>query len=314
VRPGVSRPLRLALAALVALAALAAPSPGASGLVSADGPAPAPAAPPGSGPAPAPAVEPSPAAKVVAAIAKAAVENAARAPKERVVGDALLDLYVRRGASAAQGDVTAFLLGLAKAIDPSDTLGRFPLTAGAMRGLETDAEAKARRAAVGSPTLRGRDDRALHFVVSAAFAAQLGEPLANAAGLAKELADMRTAEEFSVGDLLADAAGVVFARRLRTGDPAANLAWAAASFVGADVVPDDAELADGLSTEAFEKAYGGPTDPRFTRMREGLFASVDALPYLRPVGSSGGGGGAGSAPTAPTPRPPPPRPDPRPTK
>ncbi len=301
--------LRPAIRSLVLAVGLVAGSE-----ASADGPAPAPApaAPRSPAPAPPPPAKPPPAARVVAAITKAAVANAAKPAKERVVGDALLDLYVRRAAAAAEGDVPGFLLGLSKAIDPTDTLGRFPLTARATSGLETEAEAAARRAAIGTPTLRGRDDRALHFVVSAALAAKLGEGMANAAGLAKELADMKTAEKFSVGDLLADAAGVVFARRLRAGDATVNLAWAQASFTGADVVPDDAGLADALSTEQFEAAYGGPTDPRFLKLREALFASVEALPYLTSVAVAPGG--AGSAPTSPTPRPPEPRPEPRPTR
>lgn len=322
-RPRLAVPLALAL-----LAALAArgrtragdpPPPAVPG-----GPA-APAAPGTPTPVPAPASKPSgrpaptsvPAADVVAAVARAAVENAAKPERERVWGDALFDLYVRRGAAVARGDVPGFLLGLAKAIDPADTLGRFPLTARATRGLETEAEAAARRAALGKPTLRGRDDRALHFVVSAALAARLGEAAANAAGLAKELADLETAEKFSVGDLLADAAGVVFARRLAAGDAAANLAWVAAAFAGADAVPDDAGLPDALSKEEFARAYGGPSDPRLLELRARLFASAEALAYPKaaaPGADAGGGGGEGRAPTPPAPGAPAPPSAPRPTK
>jgi hypothetical protein len=248
-------------------------------------PSPAPVVPTPADPKPAPAPKPL-AAKVLAAIVEAAVENARRPAKERATGDALFDLCVRRGAAAAEGDPKALLTALAKAIDSDDTLARFPLTSKAFRGLETADEAATRRAVIGVPTLRGRADRALHFVVSAALAALVGEPAANAAGLAKELADLESAEKFSVGDLLADAAGVVFARRLAAGDPRANLARVAAEFTGVAVVPDDAGLPDALSKAELEKAYGGVTDPRFRAMRADLFARVDALPWLSDRGQS----------------------------
>lgn len=221
------------------------------------------------------------AALVVAAITKAAVENAARPLKTRATGDALADLYVRRAAVAAAGDIRAFTVGLVKAFDPSDTLGKFSLTARSFRNLETADEAKVRRAAIGEPTLRGRNDRLLHFVVSAAITNLLGEGPARTAGLAKELADMKGGSGFSIGDWLADLAGIVFARRLSEGAPATNLAWTAEAFTGVAVVPDDAGLSDSLTQAEFEKAYGGVADARFTRMCEKLLASIEALPYLR---------------------------------
>ena len=223
------------------------------------------------------------AAAVVAAITKAAMENAALPVKARLIGDALGDLYVRRAAAAANGDVRAFTVGLVKTLDPSDTLGKFPLTAKAFRDLETADEAKARIAVIGEPTLRGRNDRLLHFVVSAALTSLLSENLANAAGLAKELSDMKGGSGFSMGDLLADTAGIVFVRRLSAGEPIKNLVWVLVSFTGAAVVPDDTGLADSLTVAEFEKAYGGVADPRFVKARGQLAAAVEALPYLLPA-------------------------------
>lgn len=218
---------------------------------------------------------------VVTAITKVAMENAALPTRERRTGDALAELYVRKAAVAANGDVRAFLVGIVKAVDPTDTLAKFPLTAKSFKDLETADEARARRAVIGEPTLRGRNDRLLHFVVSAAITTLLGQGAASVAALAKELSDMKGAEGFSVGDLLADMAGIVFARRLADGEPAKNLAWIAESFTGAAVVPDDAGLPDSLTTTEFEKSYGTVTDPRFVKVRERITASIDALPYLR---------------------------------
>jgi hypothetical protein len=244
----------------------------------------------------------TPAAVVLAAIAKAAAENAALPVKSRLTGDALGEHYVRRAAAAAT-DVRSFTIGLAKALDPTDTLGKFSLTARAFRDLETADAAKARRAATGEPTIRGRNDRLLHFAVSAAITSLLGESASAAAGLAKELSDMKGTSGFSFGDLLADAAGTVFARRLSTGDAGRNLAWVAESFAGAAVLPDDAGLPDSLSQADFEKTYGGVADARFARVRERIATSVEALPYLVP------------APTPPAPvEPSNPRRDPDPTR
>jgi hypothetical protein len=260
----------------------------------------------GDAPVAVPAAKQAPAAVVVAAVTRVAVEHAARSAETRLTGDALGDLYVQRAATAAAGDVRAFTTGLARALDPTDALGKFPLTARAVRDLESADETKARLAALGTPTLRGRNDRLLHFAVSAALASLVGEGAAAMAGIAKELSDMKGASGFSIGDLLADTAGIVFARRLAAGEPAKNLAWVASAFTGAAVVPDDAGLPDALTATEFEKAYGSVTDPRFVRAREGIAARVEALPYLRPVAVPS----AGTAPEAP----PIPGRDPRPTK
>lgn len=237
-------------------------------------------------PAPLPEKKASAAKAVVVAITKVATENALLPTRARLTGDALGDLYVRRAAEAAAGDVRAFTTGLVKALDPTDSLGKFPLTARAFRDLESADEASARRASIGEPTLRGRNDRLLHFAVSAAIASLVGESAAVMAGIAKELSDMKGRSGFSIGDLLADTAGIVFAHRLAAGDAARNLAWVATAFAGAAVVPDDAGLADSMTAAEFEKAYVSVTDPRFVRVREGLVTSVEALPYLRPASPS----------------------------
>lgn len=69
------------------------------------------------------------------------------------------------------------------------------------------------------PTLLGRVDTAQHFVISAALAAWAGEPIADAIGLYKELADARHGSGFSFADLAADRAGTRFGELLNRGDP-----------------------------------------------------------------------------------------------
>jgi hypothetical protein len=66
-------------------------------------------------------------------------------------------------------------------------------------------------------------------------------------------------------------------RRLRASDAAAALRDVAASFSGADWMPDPAGQPEGLSIASFERQYGGVADPRFAKKRDELAAAVAAL-------------------------------------
>lgn len=217
--------------------------------------------------APAP-VAPPPAAKVVAAVAKAAKENAALPAEKRLDGDALADLYARKAAEAAGEDGKAFLVGLAHALDPGPPR---------IKGLETDEETKARRESLGKPSLRGRTDLLLHFAVSAALAATSGEAPAEFAGVLKEQADMKPGGTgFSFADLLADLAGIRFAAWVKA-DPKARLARLAKEFRGADLCPDPKGEPEGLTEEAFAKEYGKVSDDRFQKKVAALKEAVASL-------------------------------------
>jgi hypothetical protein len=241
----------------------------------------APAALAGDPPPATPSPPPPPAARVVAAVGRAAAENLALAPERRARGDALADLYVRRAATAAEGDVSAFLRGLAHALDPAATLAGNPLTRAAFAGLEAPEAAAARRRAMGEPTMRGRGDLLLHFFVSAALAEVAGAGIAAAAGTAKEMADLRTPSGFSFPDLLADDAGISFSAWLSGKDGAARLARLATAFVGADHLPDFAGLPEGVSAEAFARDYGTLSDPRYRARRREVSDRVAALERRR---------------------------------
>ena len=233
-------------------------------------------------PAPGPA-RPGPpvAAGVVAAVAKAAGENAALPAERRVAGDALGDLYVRRAAAASEGDAMAFLVGLAHAVDPKATLARHPLTAAAFAGIETPEEGKARAEVLGKPTLRGRNDLLLHFAGSAALAAAASPRAAEAAGIAKETADSRGGTGFSFADLLADLAGVRFASWLAEKETKARLEKVAAGFSGEAFLPDPSKEPEGLREEEFARRYGTASDERFLAKVKELRAAVDGLAAYR---------------------------------
>jgi hypothetical protein len=208
---------------------------------------------------------------VVAAVARAAKDNAALPAEKRLDGDALADLYVRRAAGAAGEDAKAFLLGLAHALDPGEPR---------VKGLETEEEGKARRRDLGKPTLRGRTDLLLHFAVSAALAATSGPGPAEFAGILKERNDMKPGGTgFSFADLMADLAGIRFAAWVKA-DAKARLPHLAKEFRGADACPDPKGEPEGLTEEAFAKEYGSVEDDRFRKKVAALREAVGALPLF----------------------------------
>jgi hypothetical protein len=229
----------------------------------------------------APPPAPPPAARVVAAVAAATRENAALPEAKRVAGDALADHYVRRAAAAAGGDVRAFLVGAAHAVDPKGALAAHPVTAASFRGLETAEEAKARREALGTPSLRGRNDLLLHFLASAAVAALAGPVPAEAGGIGKEVADSRGGSGFSFADLAADLAGIRFAAWLL--DPAGKgrLDRVAKGFAGEEFLPDVSKEPEGLAEAEFTKSYVSTSDEKFRAKVKCLKEAVAALAVYR---------------------------------
>jgi hypothetical protein len=215
---------------------------------------------------------------VVAAVAAAARENSALPAEKRLAGDALADLYVRRGAGVAAG-VRDLLSGLVVALDVPRIR---PLIRQAGR-LESDGEEAARRRVLGEPTLRGRKDLLHHFVGSAALAALDRPAMAESAGIAKEIADAQPGGSgFSFADLLADLAGIRFAGWVAEGDATARLAGVAKEFRGEDFLPDRPGQPEGLTAEQFAKDWGGPLDERFLGKLRALKDAVEALPIYRP--------------------------------
>lgn len=205
--------------------------------------------------------------KVVAAVHAAAKENAAKPEKERLTGDALADLYVRKACASGQPG-RAVVLGLAYALDANDLLARNPFSGDTFKNVETADERKARLAVRGTPTLRGREDWLLHFVVSAGLAILVGEQTAESFGIQKEVADAKAKEKgqgsgFSFTDLVADFAGIAFAQWL-TGEKSKDAIEACGkAFEGAGFLPDPKDLKDGLTWTDFERAYGGVKDAKF---------------------------------------------------
>ena len=130
-------------------------------------------------------------------------------------------------------------------------------------------------------TLQSRHDFALHFIVSAVIAAQAGTPLADAAGLWKELADARRGGSgFSFNDLAADRAGTRLGE-LATREPRRLQAFMAESRAESDFMPTVSDLPEFLPEAEFIALYGGVEGDGYRRMLADIEARIDALALWR---------------------------------
>jgi hypothetical protein len=222
------------------------------------------------------AVRPEEVRPVLRAIVEAAEENGRRRPP--LTGDALLDLYVRRAARRCHDDrlpTKALAIGLGIALDDTAYLRSNPLTRPFLENFETETDRKRRLAIIGSPTLRGRHDWALHFAVSAMLAAATDAESAERIGLLKEMDDAWRGSGFSFADLAADYAGVFFAEDLRTAkEPALHLKALAEGFRGNALLPPIDDLPEGLRFADLNARYGGVSSDRFRDAVAGIRARI----------------------------------------
>ena len=131
-------------------------------------------------------------------------------------------------------------------------------------------------------TLQQRPDFALHFIVSAALAAQARAPLADAVGLWKELADARPGGSgFSFNDLAADRAGTRLGEQAVGPDARRVQQRLAAGATEADVMPAASDLPESLSEAELIARYGGVGAAPYNRMLAEIEARVAALPLYR---------------------------------
>ncbi len=127
--------------------------------------------------------------------------------------------------------------------------------------------------------LAGRPDTALHFLISAALAAERGGPLADAIGLYKEIADSRGGSGFSFHDLAADRAGT----RLGLGavrDPRALQARLTGGVLEAELLPALADMPEALSEAEFKRRYGAVDSAAYRKLSDEIESRIDRLPLL----------------------------------
>lgn len=132
-------------------------------------------------------------------------------------------------------------------------------------------------------TLRGRNDLARHFFVSAALRSLSSHELSFAIGLLKEQLDAADGGSgFSFADLAADAAGVQLAHVATSENAAAARVQERFSeeFTVADVMPEVEGLPENLSQAEFVAEYGGLLDPRFLKMTVEIQRRLSACEIL----------------------------------
>lgn len=131
-------------------------------------------------------------------------------------------------------------------------------------------------------TLRQRPDFALHFLVSALIAVQARTPLADAAGLWKELADAKPGGSgFSFADLLADRAGTRFGE-LALNDALRLQRRIAAGTTDAELMPEASGLPEFMPEPVFVERFGGVGSERYHAVTATIEARIAALPLYRP--------------------------------
>jgi hypothetical protein len=127
-------------------------------------------------------------------------------------------------------------------------------------------------------SLRGREDWARHYTLSAALAVLEHPLVSDAAGLIKEELDaLSHGTGFSFGDLAADRAGVRFADAATHSDEDALAIQSRLQkgFVIDDFFPPLSDLPENLTTEQFRRIYGGVGTPIYLRKIKEIEARLD---------------------------------------
>lgn len=129
-------------------------------------------------------------------------------------------------------------------------------------------------------TLASRSDFPLHYLVSAALAAEGSGALSDALGLVKEVSDARHGSGFSFNDIAVNRAGTRLGE-LAVQEPRRVQAALAARPRAADLVPDLSDLPEFLPEAEFLARYGGIRAPAYQALVADIEARVGALALYR---------------------------------
>jgi uncharacterized protein YfiM (DUF2279 family) len=129
-------------------------------------------------------------------------------------------------------------------------------------------------------TLGGRQDFAMHLLVSALIAAKAGDPLADAIGLYKEVLDSGSGSGFSFNDIALDRAGARLGT-LAVQAPERLQAALAAGVRDSDLMPDVSDLPEFLDAREFAARYGAIGSPRYRELMQEIDLRVAAVPVLQ---------------------------------
>ncbi|HEX5498926.1 MAG TPA: hypothetical protein VFX03_06860 [Thermomicrobiales bacterium] len=169
---------------------------------------------------------------------------------------------------------------MAIGLERREEMRRYAVLGDFIRRTEPDAQRRLRLAVLGRPAWGRREDLSQHVTFSAAIAVTAGRRAAEAAGMAKELRDARSASGFSFADWCADRAGIMWAEQVKKG--AVALETLAEGFETADVLPKVEGLEEGLSWDEFSRLYGSTGDRRFRAVDADILGRIDRL-YRLPL-------------------------------
>lgn len=131
--------------------------------------------------------------------------------------------------------------------------------------------------------LRGRVDLSQHFMTSAALAIQGTDALSSLVGWYKEMSDANGGSGFSFADMMANRAGIRFAR-LAT-ESAASARWlqsaARAGLREDDFMPRIDSLPEGLSQTRFEERLGTDKRREYQRLIEQIDHHIESRGLYR---------------------------------
>jgi hypothetical protein len=133
--------------------------------------------------------------------------------------------------------------------------------------------------------LRGHPDHLQHFFVSAALTLSGGAAFTTVIGEAKELDDLRRGgEDFSLQDLAADRAGIVFARRAETSSGARYLESLGEQPRSEELFfPDVSDLPDSMSPARFNALYGDIDSPAFKAVLADIDRRIQSCKAYQPT-------------------------------
>lgn len=131
--------------------------------------------------------------------------------------------------------------------------------------------------------LAGREDRAQHFLISAALAVSASTTLAQSLGLLKEVDDSQGGSGFSFIDIGADRTGVRFAELAIAGpDEARRVQEQVAGIEDEGLfMADFRDLPEFLSDAEFRASYGGVGEPAYEAVLEDIDARIAERPLFR---------------------------------
>ncbi len=147
-----------------------------------------------------------------------------------------------------------------------------------MLGEETRTQSSRRRI-----YLKGREDLARHFLISAAITSLANEQLAEVIGLEKEIYDAQRGSGFSFADLAADHAGIRFAQQAISSDlKAAKLQnYLSTSLTENNFMPNIQQMPEGLRAGDKNNIYQDPKSEAFRQKKQQIMQTIDDLPLYK---------------------------------